>query len=759
MLSLRSLRGAGLLLTLACFVAGAQTPAKPAPASVAPAQAVLQRLMPHLAPQFHLTLSSSQPDAFRISGAAGAIHVEASTIPTLLYGVNWYLKYVAHLNVSTNGLQLGPPNLVLPAPPAPIERPALYKIRYALNENVDGYAGPYWNDARWQHEIDILALSGANAILIERGTDLVLYQTFRDAGYSDLAIRKWITQPAHQNWQLMGNMCCFDEPISLELLRKRAASAQRLIAGLRALGITPVLPGYYGIVPADFAKLHPSAHVITQGDWNGFPRPGWIDPRDPSFISLAASFYRRQRDLFGDTSIYDMEILQEGGSTGDVPPGAAAKRIQTALEAAHPGALWFMMAWQNNPLPAIISALDTSHVLIADIEQGRIARNNRDQQFHGADWLFGGLWEFGGRTTLGAPLYDYAVRFPNMAAKPGSHIVGTALFTEGLDTNPFAFDLYTEMAWHRHPVDLDAWTRQYALRRYGSPTNNGQPDPHALRAWQILLHTAYAYHAGDGTAKGSGDGDSAQDSLFNAQPDLTTTHAGVWAPHGAHYSLADLQPALTELLQVAPSLRHTETYQYDLVDIARQVMANQARVRLPEIHAAYVSGDREAFLALTRHWMRDMRLQDNLLATNPYFLLGRWLSYVPPWASSPEELRRLNYDDRSILTTWGDRKASESSLHEYANRDYAGLTSSYYAPRWQLYFHSLLVAMDTNTTPKPIDWYAFGDAWNHRMTSFPANPVGNPYTAATAIANDLDLAPNNPRSEKPHASSASTMSH
>lgn len=703
--------------------------------TTAPAEAVLHRIMPHLAPQFHLTLHPTQPDAFHISGTRGHINVDAATLPTLLFGVNYYLKYTAHLQISTNGQQLGPANLILPAPPAPITQPAIYQTRYALNENVDGYTAPYWSDARWQREIDILALSGTNAILIERGADLVLYQTFRDAGYSDLAIRNWITQPAHQNWQLMGNMCCFIEPISLDLLHKRAASAQHLIAMLRALGITPVLPGYYGIVPADFATLHPGAHVITQGDWNGFTRPGWIDPRDPNFATLAASFYRHQHDLFGDTTLYDMEIFQEGGATGDVPVGPAARLVQTALLTAHPNASWFLMAWQNNPLPALIDALDPHHLLIADIEQGRIPRNNRDQQFHDTPWLYGGLWEFGGRTSLGAPLYDYAVRFPNMAKLPGSHITGTALFTEGLDTNPFAFDLYTEMAWHKDPVDLTAWTNDYALRRYGAP------DPHAQRAWQILLHTAYAYRAGDGTALVPNDADAPQDSLFNAQPDLTTTHAGTWAPHGAHYPLAALTPALTELLQVAPALRSTATYQYDLVDVARQVMSNESRLMLPQIKAAYDAHDRPRFVTLTTQWQHRMQLLDTLLRTNEFFLLGRWLSYVPPWASSPAELAQLNYDARSILTTWGDRHASEAGLHEYANRDYAGLTADYYAPRWHLYFDSLLHSLDTHTPPAPIDWYAFGDAFNRQTNPYTAVPLGDPYPAAQAIAEDLHLTP------------------
>ena len=693
--------------------------------------------MPQLASQFDLSIvpRADHRDYFRISGTAGHIRVEGGTAPTLLYGVNWYLKYVAHLQVSTNGLQLGGPGLKLPAPPQTIERPALYRWRYALNENVDGYSAPYWNEKRWQREIDVLAMSGTNAVLIERGTDLVLYQTFRDAGYSDEAIRRWITQPAHQNWQLMGNMCCFDEPITMELMKKRARSAQKLIAMLRSLGITPVLPGYYGIVPADFEKLHPGAHVVTQGDWNGFTRPGWLDPRDPEFAKLAESFYRHQHELYGDTTIYDMEVFQEGGSAGNVPVSAAAKRVQQALEHAHPGALWMLMAWQRNPTQELLAALDPGHLLIADIMQGRVPNDNRDTEFRGAAWLYGGLWEFGGRTTMGAPLYDYAVRFPEMAArKGGSRIAGTALFTEGLDTNPYAFDLYTEMAWHSTPVNLQHWTDGYALRRYGAE------DIHARRAWQILLKTAYGYRA-DGDMK-HGERDAPQDSLFNAQPSLTTARAAQPAPDVLRYNAADLAPALTELLQVAPALRSTETYRYDLVDVARQVMANEARAMLPGIKNAYDAKDKAALARLTAEWLRRMRLQNDLLRTNEYFLLGRWLSYVPQWASSPAEMERLNYDARSILTTWGDRKASEQGgLHEYGNKDWAGLTSDYYMRRWKMYFDSLKVSLATGEPPKPIDWYAFGNRWNHSRRRFSAVPEGDSYTAALAIARELNLAP------------------
>ncbi len=173
-------------------------------------------------------------------------------------------------------------------------------------------------------------------------------------------------------------------------------------------------------------------------------------------------------------------------------------------------------------------------------------------------------------------------------------------------------------------------------------------------------------------------------------------------------------------------------------------MANESRTMLPEIKAAYDAHDRPKFLALTTQWLHRMQLLDNLLRTNEFFLLGRWLSYVPAWSSSPAELAQLNYDARSILTTWGDRRASEAGLHEYANRDYAGLTSDYYAPRWKLYFQSLLLSLDAQSPPKPIDWYAFGDAFNRKTNPYTAVPLGQPYPAAEAIAEDLHLAPRTP---------------
>ena len=592
-----------------------------------PEREVLQRLLQDRASQFELgTIAAANGrERFRLSSANAHIKVEGSTPSDLLFGVKWYLKYLARVDISPNGDRLGRSH-AFPLPAAVIDKEARYPYRYALNQNVDGYTAAYWDWARWQREIDVLALSGINAMIVERGMDTVLYRTFRDAGYSDAEVRAWITQPAHQNWQLMGNLCCFNGPISGPLLRKRAASARRIIARLRSLGIVPVLPGFYGIVPADFQKRFPAARVIPQGEWAGFTRPGWLDPRDPLFAKLAADYYRHQRELFGDSSIYDMEVFQEGGASGDVPVPQAARDVQDALLAARPGASWMMLAWQGNPLPELLRGVEHRHLLIIDIDHDRVPKDDRQRDFNGSPFLFGGIWEFGGRTSLGANIGNITERLQRVGSRNGN-MAGTAVFTEGLDTNPFAFELFTEMAWRSEPIDIVAWTAEYLRRRYGAA------DPHALAAWKILLNTAYGIRIDE--VKFNSERDAAQESLFDAQPGLTVNRASNWSPEALRYDAEAFKAALPEMLQVARELRASETYQYDLVDIARQTLANESRLLLPEIKAAFDGKDRPRFGTLTRRWLQLMDLQDELLAANRFFLLGTWLARVPPGPPRP----------------------------------------------------------------------------------------------------------------------------
>ncbi|WP_200873897.1 alpha-N-acetylglucosaminidase [Dyella japonica] len=689
-------------------------PAKPA-FDVAPAQAALMRLLPRWQAQFTLVALGGQgADRFRIRGTPGHIVIEGSSPAVLLRGVETYLEQVVHVSMGWPGDSLAQLPVTLPAPVSPMEGSAVVPDRYALNDTDDGYSNAYLDWPAWEHKIDVLALHGINEVFMPIGTEEVYRRTFTSFGYSNAEISAWIPAAAHQPWWLLQNMAGFGAPMSSRQYARRVALAQKIVARLHALGMTPVLPGYFGTVPSQFAPKHPGAALVSQGRWVGFERPDWLDPRDPLYTRVAATFYQEQSALFGDSTMYKMDLLHEGGRAGNVPKGEAARLVMAALRAAHPGARWVMLGWQHNPPAEVIRALDPGQVLVVDGLSDRYNGLDRETDWHGAPYTFGSIPNFGGHSTLGANAGVWLERYAQWRGKLGSALRGIAWMPEGSGTDPAAYALFTALAWEPVPQDASTWFAAYATYRYGGS------DPHATAAWRILSETAYAMPAGEWS--------EAQDSLFNARPSLEVDTAATWSPPTMRYDVEHFDRATCELLKVAPALRATSAYRYDVVDIARQALGNQARVLLPQIKAAYAAKDTAHFHALTSTWLDDMTMLDRLLASDPHFLLGTWLAPARAAAGDNAEAAQLDYDQRSILTVWGERSgADEGGLHDYANRQLAGLVSGLYETRWKRYFETLEQSMDSGKPPAKIDWFAMERAWAVARRPEPTEPHGDPW--------------------------------
>src|ERR1035441_1272095 len=301
---------------------------------VTAARGVVERLLPNHAGEIHLERAApASNEFFRVSGSTGNIRVQGSTTSALLMGVHWYLKYVAGVSCSWNGDSLNRLPKKLPAPSASIQVRANGQHRFALNDTNDGYTGPFWSWKEWGHQIDVLALHGINEVLLYTGAEAVYQGTLRRFGYSDEEIRAWLPTPAHQPWWLLQNISGWVGPsVSQHLIDSRLALAQKIAARLRELGMQPVLPGYFGIVPAGFAEKNTAAHVIPQGNWVGMRRPDWLDPTCAFFGKVAADYYRVQAELLGPAEMFKMDPLHEGGQSGGIDLGHAASRIESALQ-------------------------------------------------------------------------------------------------------------------------------------------------------------------------------------------------------------------------------------------------------------------------------------------------------------------------------------------------------------------------------------------------------------------------------------------
>lgn len=689
----------------------------------AAAGVLLRRLGSKHANQFDLRLihsSDSMQEWFAIAGGPGKIRIEGNTTSAILMGSHWYLRHVAGVSVSWNGDSLARLPATLPAPLKQIRRDASAKHRFALNDTNDAYTGPYWDWKRWEWLIDVLALHGINEVLVYMGAEATYQRTLRHFGYSDEILQKWFPTPAHQPWWLLDNMSGWVGPsMPQHLIDSRAVLARKICDRLRELSMEPVLPGYYGIVPDGFSERHPEAEVISQGTWLGMERPAWLAPTCEIYSKVAATFYREQAALLGPCRYFKMDPLHEGGRAGKISIAKAARSIEGALQKAIPGATWAILGWQENPRRELLNGIeDRSRMLILDGLSDRYEARNLEQEWENTPYAFGAIWNFGGHTTIGANIGVWNQRYFSQRNKPGSCQSGIAVMPEASCNNPAAFAFLTDLAWAKSPFNLQQWFEDWSVYRYGGK------DKAAADAWKIAQQTVYNEPCGEWS--------ESQDSLFTAQPSLTVEAAANFSPHKPRYDMDAFALAIQKLLAVEPSIRNSTAYRYDLIDFARQTIANESRLRLPKIESAWKAKDLILFRAETSAWLLRMEELNELVSAEPDYLLGPWLDAAIASGRDEEERQEFNFDARSILLEWGPPCSMSSGVMNYANREWNGLLL-HYRERWKLFFDSLETSLMTGTPPKQFttqDWFEIDQNWSKQRRNYATSPRQDFYAIA-----------------------------
>lgn len=690
------------------------------------ARKAAERLLPAHADQIRFQVTGG-PERFRVTGSAGRIRVAGTGPVALLTGLHWYLKYTCDAHISWSGSQLDLPR-TLPAPRTPHGQRATVPHRFALNDTHDGYTAPYADWAHWERFLDVLAVHGCNEVLVTAGQEAVYHRLLQDFGYSDSEARAWIPAPTHQPWWLLQNLAEYGGPITPALLARRTELGQRIVARMRELGMRPVVPGYFGTVPADFTRRNPGGRTVAQGTWNGMARPPWLDPRTSVFREVAASFYAHQRRLFGDLDHFKMDLLHEGGDPGDVPVPDAARAVETALQTARPGATWVILGWQENPRPAMLEGLaHKDRMLIVDGLSDLERVTDREKDWAGVPYAFGTIPNFGGRTTIGAKTHMWAERFTAWRDRPGSKLVGTCYMPEATHRDPAAFELFGELAWREEAVDREEWFAGYAKLRYGGD------DAEARKATAALRETAYRIGSADGRP---------HDSVFASRPSLTARSGTYYATHTPAFDLAGFDGVFAGLLGVARKLRGSDAYRHDLTDAGRQALANRSWVLIPQLQAAARGGEVDTFRRLATLWLKLMELSEDMSGADPAFLLGPWLHAARRSGSTKAERAHLVRTAKILVTTWGDRPTADGGhLANYANRDWQGLIREVHLPQWRAFLDDMTDALATGRDPKTFDWYAREEPWTREAKEYPLRPVTDAYRTARRVHEALAKAP------------------
>ena len=695
-----------------------------------PIEGLLERIDKGASRKIMTETVRSDRDFFEITSKNGKPLIRGNNYVSIASGINWYLKYSVGVHLTWNSMHASLP-ATLPLVQGVERHTTDIKHRYYLNYCTLSYSMAFWDWKRWEQELDWMALHGINLCLDIVGTDVVWRNVLLKLGYTKDEANEFVAGPAFQAWWLMNNLEGWGGPNSDNWYQQRERLQKQIMKRMKELGINVCLPGYSGMVPHD-AKERLGLDVADPGKWNDYKRPAFLQPTSKRFAEIASIYDKEQQRLYGKADCYSMDPFHEGGNAGGVDLRKAGEAIMGAMKAVNPNAVWVVQAWGACPYPSMIKHLKNGDMLVLDLySENRPQWGNsestwyRKEGFNGHDWAFCMLLNFGGNVGMFGKLQHVVDEYYKARCSSfKSTMKGVGLTMEGIENNPVMYELVSELPWRDAKFSWKEWLHDYVEARYGNINNAKVHD-----AWLLLARSVYG--AGAKIVE-----QGCHESVLCARPALDVYQVSSWSEMEEFYNPDDVIRAARLMVEASHEVKANDNFRYDLVDVTRQAIAEQARYVYDEIVAAYKAKDRKMFDYTTKRFLDILLQQDRLLSSMPDFMVGGWIRSARNLGQNEQERNHYEWNARVQITTWGNRSAAErGGLREYAHKEWNGVLADFYYPRWKAYFEALAATLDGKPM-KDIDFYAMDEKWTLLHNVYPYEAQGNPVEfAQTAFEN------------------------
>lgn len=696
-----------------------------------PIEGLLERIDKGASRKIMTETVRSDRDFFEITSKNGNPLIRGNNYVSIASGINWYLKYSVGVHLTWNSMHASLP-ATLPLVQGVERHTTDIKHRYYLNYCTLSYSMAFWDWKRWEQELDWMALHGINLCLDIVGTDVVWRNVLLKLGYTKDEANEFVAGPAFQAWWLMNNLEGWGGPNSDNWYQQRERLQKQIMKRMKELGINVCLPGYSGMVPHD-AKERLGLDVADPGKWNDYKRPAFLQPTSKRFAEIASIYYKEQQRLYGKADFYSMDPFHEGGNAGGVDLRKAGEAIMGAMKDVNPNAVWVVQAWGACPYPSMIKHLKNGDMLVLDLySENRPQWGDpestwyRKEGFNGHDWAFCMLLNFGGNVGMFGKLQHVVDEYYKARqSKFASTLKGVGLTMEGIENNPVMYELVSELPWRDAKFSWKEWLHDYVEARYGNINNAKMHD-----AWLLLARSVYG--AGAKIVE-----QGCHESVLCARPALDVYQVSSWSEMEEFYNPDDVIRAARLMVEASHEVKANDNFRYDLVDVTRQAIAEQARYVYDEVVAAYKAKDRKMFDYTTKRFLDILLQQDRLLSSMPDFMVGGWIRSARNLGQNEQERNHYEWNARVQITTWGNRSAAErGGLREYAHKEWNGVLADFYYPRWKAYFEALAATLDGKPM-KQLDFYAMDEKWTLLHNVYPYEAQGNPVEFAQTAFNNV----------------------
>ena len=637
---------------------------------VVAAHDLIKRITPRWSKSFVIELipKENDKDVFELESAGGKIILRGNNGVSLASAFGHYLRNYCKVHYSLWGDQMSLPEQ-LPAVPKKIRIVNPRQFRHFFNYCTFNYTATWWDWSQWERMTDIIAMHGVNMPLAIVGVEAVWYHTLLEVGFTDLEAREFIAAPIYLNWQWMSNLEGTGGPMPKSYIDSHLKLGRQIMDRQISLGMTPIVHGFSGHVPHLLKEKFPESRVDIKPGWarNSFKGGAQLDPMEPLFDKLGSIYLKNQIKLLGTAHYYMADPFHEGKPPveGDEYLAKVAKRISGLFTAVDPKATWVMQTWSMRT--PIVKAVDKDKLIMMNLHGHKWKDIPKGYKF-----TQGQLNNFGGRTHMHGDLGNIAKDLYSTTLAQSKDCVGVGMWTEGINDNPVNYHLAMEMNWAEGSIDINKWLNNYALQRYGVSK------PEIEQAWQLLLKGPYSR------------GGFGYSSMVAARPGLNPVKSG---PNrdlksSIHYDTKDLVRAWELLLTGSNECEKSAGYKFDIADCGRQSMSNLATVFQCRIAQAFIDKDRAALGKAGKEFSQLLTDIDELISSCPQMLMGKWQADAMAWGTTPEEKKYFASIGATLPTIWGS-DTPDSSLYDYAWREWGGLVKTFYKKRWDIFVAEL----------------------------------------------------------------------
>ncbi|MBQ8521567.1 MAG: alpha-N-acetylglucosaminidase [Bacteroides sp.] len=682
-----------------------------------PIKGLLERIDEGASKKFIIEIKKSDTDFFELDQRGKKVAVRGNNYINVATGINWYLKYHAGIHLSWNGMKADLPE-VLPPVTRKERRETNLTHRYNFNYCTYSYTMAFWDWERWEQEIDWMALHGINLPLAAVGQECVWFNMLKKFGYTKEEINAFIAGPAFLAWWAMNNLEGWGGPNPDAWYTQQEALQKKILKRMKEFGIEPVLPGYSGMVPHN-ANEKMGLNITESKPWNGFTRPAILQPFDPRFEEMAEVYYEEQEEFFGKANYYSMDPFHESKMIGEIDYDTAGQIIMKTMKRVNPKAIWVVQAWDKNPQYDMIKNLKNGDMLILDLfsecrpQWGIPSLWQRKEGFIHHNWAFCYLGNFGANVGLHGRMDQLLENFYETKTNPlAKHLTGFGLTMEGSENNPVMYELMSELPWRPEKFTKEAWLKDYLFARYGVK------DEKIEQAWTILANEIYNCPRGNNQQ-------GPHESIFCGRPHMENFQVSSWSKMKNYYDPTTTAEAARLLLEVADKYRGNNNFEYDLVDIVRQAIADRGRIVYNHTIADFKNFDKRSFDKNHREFLNLILLQDKLLGTRREFRVGNRIEAARSLGNTPEEKDLYEWNARVQITTWGNRYCADTGkLRDYAHKEWNGILKDFYYKRWEAYWQTLKDQLD-GKPEVTLDYYAMEEPWTLDKTLYSAAPEGD----------------------------------